>query len=152
MVKYFSVRALEAEKTTKTKWIPLTIPVYQTAPTGRTWLWLHQAGGASNCQSGVCHLDKDQSLTVDFRSCVSAKRCKASLVVHLLTKTQENMKQWNLCIIINLLFYTAIIQYMSQLLERQHFTAKMSRFRRYWHLCNENSAYATIASCAASRS
>ena len=30
-----------------------------------------------------------------------------------------------------LLFYTAIIQYMSQLLERQHFTAKMSRFRRY---------------------
>ena len=33
----------------------LTIPVYQTAPTGRTWLWLHQAGGASNCQSGVCH-------------------------------------------------------------------------------------------------
>ena len=65
-----------------------------------------------------------------------------------LTKTQENMKQWNLCIIINLLFYTAIIQYMSQLLERQHFTAKMSRFRRYWHLCNENSAYATIASYA----
>ena len=58
------------------------------------------------------------------------------------------MKQWNLCIIINLLFYTAIIQYMSQLLERQHFTAKMSRFRRYWHLCNENSAYATIASYA----
>ena len=58
------------------------------------------------------------------------------------------MKQWNLCIIINLLFYTAIIQYMSQLLERQHFTAKMSRFRRYWHLCNENSAYAAIASHA----
>ena len=24
-----------------------------------------KAGGASNCQSGVCHLDKDQSLTVD---------------------------------------------------------------------------------------
>ena len=33
---------------------------------------VHQAVGASNCQSGVCHLDKDQSLTVDFRSCVSA--------------------------------------------------------------------------------
>ena len=45
--------------------LALTIPVYQTAPTGRTWLWVHQAGGASNCQSGVCHLDKDQSLTVD---------------------------------------------------------------------------------------
>ena len=60
------------------------------------------------------------------------------------------MKQWNLCIIINLLFYTAIIQYMSQLLERQHFTAKMSPFWRYWHLCNENSAYATIASYAPS--
>ena len=67
-----------------------------------------------------------------------------------LTKTQENMKQLNLCIVINLLFYTAIIQYMSQLLERQHFTAKMSPFWRYWHLCNENSAYATIASCAPS--
>ena len=60
------------------------------------------------------------------------------------------MKQWNLCIIINLLFYTAIIQYMSQLLETQHFTAKMTPFWRYWHLCNENSAYATIASCAPS--
>ena len=33
---------------------------------------VHQAVGASNCQSGVCHLDKDQSLTVDFRSYVSA--------------------------------------------------------------------------------
>ena len=54
------------------RWRPLTFPVYQTAPTGRTWLGVHQARGASNCQWGVCHLDKDQSLTVDFRSCVSA--------------------------------------------------------------------------------
>ena len=30
----------------------LTIPVYQTAPTGRTWLWLHQTGGASNVSEG----------------------------------------------------------------------------------------------------
>ena len=30
----------------------LTIPVYQTAPTGRTWLWLPQAGGASNVSQG----------------------------------------------------------------------------------------------------
>ena len=60
------------------------------------------------------------------------------------------MKQWNLCIIINLLFYTAITQYMSLLLERQHFTAQMSPFWRFWQLCNENSADAAIASCAPS--
>ena len=30
----------------------LTIPVYQTAPTGRTWLELHQARGASNVSQG----------------------------------------------------------------------------------------------------
>ena len=30
--------------------VSLTFPVYQTAPTGRTWLGVHQAGGASNCQ------------------------------------------------------------------------------------------------------
>ena len=60
------------------------------------------------------------------------------------------MKQWNLFVIINLLFYMAITQYMSQLLERQHFTAKMSPFWRFWHLCNDNSAYAAIASCAPS--
>ena len=59
----------------------LTIPVYQTAPTGRTWLEMYQAGGASYCQSGACHLDQDQSLTVDFSSCVSAMMRKATLVV-----------------------------------------------------------------------
>ena len=46
----------------------------------------------------------------------------------------------------------AITQYMSQLLERQHFTAKLSPFWRFWHLCNDNSAYAAIASCAPSPS
>ena len=30
----------------------LTILVYQTAPTGRTWLLVHQAGGASNVSQG----------------------------------------------------------------------------------------------------
>ena len=25
---------------------------HETAPTGRTWLWLHQAGGASNISEG----------------------------------------------------------------------------------------------------
>ena len=39
--------------------LSLTILLYQTAPTGRTWLELHQAGGAPNCQWGVCHLDKE---------------------------------------------------------------------------------------------
>ena len=33
---------------------------------------------------------------------------------------------------------------LSQLMERQHFTANMSPFWLYWHLCN---AYAAIASC-----
>ena len=78
----------------------LTIPVYQTAPTGRTWLGVHQARGASNCQSGVCHLDKDQSLTVDSWSFVCSSRCTAALVVLLsvrmlefsLTKKHNNMK------------------------------------------------------------
>ena len=32
------------------KKLSLTFPAYQTAPTGRTWLGVHQAGGASNCQ------------------------------------------------------------------------------------------------------
>ena len=32
--------------------LTLTIPVYQTAPTGRTWLWVHQARGASNVSEG----------------------------------------------------------------------------------------------------
>ena len=41
---------------------------------------------------------------------------------------------------------------MSQLLERQHFTAKMSPFWRFWHPCNESSAYVAIASCAPSPS
>ena len=39
--------------------------------------------GCIKCQSGVCHLDKDQSLTVDFRSFVCSSRCTAALVVLL---------------------------------------------------------------------
>ena len=32
--------------------LTLTFPVYQTAPTGRTWLGVHQARGASNVSEG----------------------------------------------------------------------------------------------------
>ena len=70
----------------------LTFPIYQTAPTGRTWLWLHQAGGASNCQSGVCHLDRDQSLTVDSWSFVCSSRCTAALVVFVVSMLELFIK------------------------------------------------------------
>ena len=39
--------------------------------------------GCIKCQSGVCHLDKDQSLTVDSWSFVCSSRCTAALVVLL---------------------------------------------------------------------
>ena len=72
--------------------LALTIPVYQTAPTGRTWLWVHQARGASSCQSGVCHLDRDQSLTVDSWSFVCSSRCTAALVVFVVSMLELFIK------------------------------------------------------------
>ena len=58
----------------------LTFPIYQTAPTGRIWLWVHQARGASNCQCGVCHLDKDQSLC----QCLEVQSNFSCIVVNML--------------------------------------------------------------------
>ena len=37
--------------------------------------------------------------------------------------------------------------HLSQLLETQHFTAKMSPFWSYWHLCKANSVCGAITSC-----
>ena len=36
---------------------------------------------------------------------------------------------------------------LSQLLETQHFSAKLCAFWSYWHLCKANSVYGAITSC-----
>ena len=73
---------------------------------------------------------------------VSVPSCNRSLIYH-------NRRVWQIKSIRSRrsIFHGDHQIQLSQLLETQHFSAKLCPFWSYWHLCKANSAYGAITSC-----
>ena len=73
---------------------------------------------------------------------VSVPTCNRSLIYH--NRRVWQIKSTRSC---RSIFHGDHQIQLSQLLETQHFSAKLCPFWSYWHLCKANSAYGAITSC-----
>ena len=110
------------------------------------WWW------AAGMEETLPPSEHTEAMTIDSRAwngvriwrvlLVSVPTCNRSFIYH--NRRVWQIKSTRSC---RSIFHGDHQIQLSQLLETQHFSAKLCPFWSYWHLCKANSAYGAITSC-----